>query len=224
MMSSNHDLILASNSPRRRQLLSLTGWEFDSQPADLDESLLAGEDPASYVIRLAVCKAKVVAGKIVGKSIVVAADTTVADGDAVLGKPESAEQAKSMLRGLRGHSHKVYTGLAVCDGCQENLISDLCMTEVPMRNYSDVEVEAYVDSGDPLDKAGAYAIQHPVFQPVERIQGCYASVMGLPLCHLQRSLAQLGLKTIRNIQAECQQALNYDCPVWQSILKNEGTG
>ena len=93
-----------------------------------------------------------------------------------------------MLRRLRSRTHQVYTGIAVMPLSDGNLLTDLCVTDVPMRAYSDEEIDAYVATGDPLDKAGAYAIQHPDFHPVESMSGCYASVMGLPLCHLTRTL------------------------------------
>ena len=105
-----------------------------------------------------------------------------------------------------------------------NLVTDLCVTDVPMRNYSDEEIDAYVASGDPLDKAGAYAIQHPGFQPVETMSGCYASVMGLPLCHLTRTLRRLEIPPPVDISAECQASLNYKCPISASILHGEQAG
>jgi septum formation protein len=211
-------LILASNSPRRRLLLALTGWEFDVHPADIDESLLPAEHPGDYVLRLAQGKAREVASMIGGSEVILAADTTVVDADAILGKPANAEEAASMLRGLRGHTHQVYTGLALCRSHPKALLTDLCITEVPMRAYTDEELQAYVDSGDPLDKAGAYAIQHPDFQPVDKLSGCFAGVMGLPLCHLERSLRKLGLSPHVDIPTQCQAALEYDCPVWRAIL------
>jgi len=199
-------------------LLALTGWDFEVQPADINEDLLPIEHPGDYVLRLAECKAREIARMSGGTGIILAADTTVVDADAILGKPSDATEAASMLRGLRGHTHQVYTGLAVCRSQADNLVSDLCITDVPMRNYSDEDMLAYIASGDPLDKAGAYAIQHPNFHPVENISGCFASVMGLPLCHLARSLKKLGLEAQVDIPAECQSALDYDCPVWQTIL------
>ncbi|HXZ74508.1 MAG TPA: nucleoside triphosphate pyrophosphatase, partial [Streptosporangiaceae bacterium] len=160
-------LILASNSPRRRELLSLSGWAFSVQPAQVDESPLPGEKPGDYVLRLAQAKAREAAAAGRAGRLVLAADTTVAlDGD-LLGKPGDAAEAADMLRRLRGRSHQVYTGLAALTAPDGNLVTDLCVTAVPMRNYRDEEIEAYVASGDPLDKAGAYAIQHPGFHPVE---------------------------------------------------------
>jgi len=104
------------------------------------------------------------------------------------------------------------------------LVTDLCVTDVPMRSYNDEEIEAYAASGDPLDKAGAYAIQHAGFHPVEGLAGCYASVMGLPLCHLTRSLRKLGVEPATDISAECQAALSYDCPISTAVLRGEMVG
>jgi septum formation protein len=223
-MTNAPKLILASNSPRRKQLLSLTGWEFEVHPGDVDESLQVDEEPRDYVLRLAESKAREIAETTRGPRIILAADTTVVDNDAILGKPSDNEEAASMLRGLRGHTHQVYTGLALCHSQADDLVTDLCVTDVPMRNFSDEEMQNYIQSGDPLDKAGAYAIQHPHFQPVDNLRGCFASVMGLPLCHLERSLLKLGTVTHINIAAECQSALDYDCPIWQSVLNNELLG
>jgi len=223
-MSNVPKLILASNSPRRKQLLALTGWDFDVQPADINEDLLPAEQPGDYVLRLAESKAREVARMAGGSGIILAADTTVVDADAILGKPVDAAEAASMLRGLRGHTHQVYTGLAVCRSRADNPVTDLCITDVPMRNYSDEDMLAYITSGDPLDKAGAYAIQHPDFHPVENITGCFASVMGLPLCHLARSIKKMGIEAQVDIPTECQSALDYDCPVWRTILLEEPFG
>ncbi|MFH2038490.1 MAG: Maf family protein [Chloroflexota bacterium] len=223
-MSKVLKLILASNSPRRKQLLALTGWDFEVQPADINEDLLPAEHPGDYVLRLAEGKARQATRLSGGTGIILAADTTVVDAGVLLGKPADATEAASMLRGLRGHTHQVYTGLAVCHSQADNLVGDLCITDVSMRDYSDEDLLAYIDSGDPLDKAGAYAIQHSSFHPVENISGCYASVMGLPICHLVRSLKKLGLEEQVDIPAECQSALNYDCPVWETILKEQSFG
>jgi MAF protein len=217
-------LILASNSPRRKSLLELTGWEFKVQPSQVDETLMKGEEPWDYVVRLAQNKAGKIAHLNGDSGIILAADTTVADQDAILGKPQDSKEAADMLRGLRGHAHQVYTGLAMCRSDSNNMVTDLCVTNVPMRNYTDDEVQKYVESGDPLDKAGAYAIQHPDFHPVDKLQGCYASVMGLPLCHLKRSLTRLGVSSKMDIAAKCQSALEYKCPIWQAVLNNEPLG
>jgi len=121
-----------------------------------------------------------------------------------------------MLGQLRGNLHKVYSGIAVSGNGET--VSDLCVTDVPMRSYSDQEMQAYIDSGDPFDKAGAYAIQHAGFHPVEYLCGCFANVMGLPLCHLTRSLRELGMSINQNIPQACQDHLDYVCLVSDSIL------
>jgi len=223
-MNSAPKLVLASNSPRRKQLLALTGWEFEVQPADVNEALLKEEEPGNYVLRLAESKAREIGKMTGGPEIILAADTTVVDKDAILGKPIDKEEAASMLRSLRGHTHQVYTGLALCHSRAEDMITDLCITDVPMRMYSDEEMQTYVASGDPLDKAGAYAIQHPNFQPVDKLRGCFASVMGMPLCHLQRSLTKLGVAPLVDLARQCQSVLDYECPIWQAVLNYEPLG
>jgi predicted house-cleaning NTP pyrophosphatase (Maf/HAM1 superfamily) len=130
-----------------------------------------------------------------------------------------------MLRRLRGRTHQVMTGLAVLlQGAPERMVTDLCVTDVPMRAYREAEIEAYVASRDPLDKAGAYAIQNPDFHPVEKLRGCYASVMGLPLCHVVRSLRRLGVEPPSDVPARCQDALAYRCPISAGVLRGEQLG
>jgi MAF protein len=210
-------LVLASNSPRRRDLLALTGLTFIIRPADVDETPRAGETPAAYVLRLAENKAKTCPGE-----TVIAADTTVAIDGAILGKPRDHAEAAEMLRRLRGRRHQVHTGIGVKqDGL---LLTSLCTTDVPMRPYSDEEIEVYVASGDPLDKAGAYAIQHADFHPVENFSGCYASVMGLPLCHLVGALRKAGIAPLADVPAACQAHLQYTCPISDAILRGETIG
>lgn len=187
--------------------------------ADVDERPLPAEMPDRYVLRLAEDKAHAVASYARPGQVIVAADTAVVDGEVILGKPANIAEAEDMLKRLRGRIHQVYTGIAVFDPLRQTLLTDLCVTEVPMRSYSDEEIHAYVLSGDPLDKAGAYAIQHPRFRPVERLTGCYASVMGLPLCHLVRTLRQLGISPAADVPLACQTELEYSCPVSRSILR-----
>ena len=209
-------VVLASNSPRRKQLLSLLDWPFEVIPADIDESQRPGESPASYVRRLACEKARVVAAYQTG--LVIAADTIVVDQDELLGKPTDADAAFRMLSQLRGRVHQVLTGLALLNTSAEQSCEALCQTDVPMRNYSDTEIRTYVESGDPLDKAGAYAIQHRGFHPVKNLSGCFASVMGLPLCHLMCCLKQFGLEAPSDLPQRCQKVLQYDCPIFTTIL------
>ena len=217
-------LILASNSPRRQQLLALGGWMFHVQPAEVDESLKPGEAAGDYVLRLAKAKARACAQSAHSDQVIVAADTTVVLGDEVLGKPADLAEAARMLARLRGRTHQVYTGLAVLRMADKRLRTDLCITDVPMRDYSDEEINAYVATGDPLDKAGAYAIQHPKFQPVAEMKGCFASVMGLPLCHLVRTMRRFDLAPGQDAAVRCQAFLDYTCPVNRRILRGEKIG
>jgi len=218
------ELVLASNSPRRRELLALSGWNFNTHPAEVDESQRPGEAPGTYVLRLAESKARTCAVQAHKDMTILAADTAVVDGKAILGKPKDMAEAVEMLRLLRSRTHQVYTGIAVMRLSDGNLYTDLCVTDVHMRAYNEEEIDTYVATGDPLDKAGAYAIQHSKFHPVERISGCYASVMGLPLCHLTRTLRQLDIAPRANLSAECQSSLNYACPISAAVLRGEQVG
>ncbi len=197
---------------------------FSVVASNVDESLRPNETPAEYVTRLAEAKARAASLKARMENIVIGADTTVADGGVILGKPADIVEAVAMLKRLRGHSHQVYTGIAALRVRDGKLVRDLCVTDVPMRAYSDAEIDTYVLSGDPFDKAGAYAIQHPRFHPVEQLAGCYASVMGLPLCHLMRTLKQLELQPSVEIPARCQAFLNYACPITDAVLRGEQIG
>jgi septum formation protein len=213
-------LILASNSPRRRQLLALAGWKFDVLAADVDESQYAhGESPADYVLRLAETKARAIQAD--ADQIILAADTAVVDGTDILGKPKDSADAIAMLKRLRGHTHQVYTGIALRRMSDGLLLTDLCVTDVPMRDYSEEEILAYVRTDDPLDKAGAYAIQHAEFQPVASLDGCYASVMGLPLCHVILQMRKLNIQPDTDFFRSCETLLEYQCPVSNAILSGE---
>ncbi len=232
-------LILASNSPRRKQLLALGGWDFLQAAADVDESVLQGETAHQYVRRLALAKAAaaqaLLSPQTLAEGLILASDTAVVDcrtvadcaaaqdkhtspGCAILGKPADAGQAEEMLRQLRGRTHQVYTALALLRPADGRQVSEVCITDVPMRAYSDAEMRAYIASGDPLDKAGAYAIQHAGFRPVNGLLGCSANVMGLPVCRVAYLLAQFGLPAQGDVAAACQSALEYDCPIFQRVL------
>ncbi len=199
-------------------MIAWLGIAFHVRPADLDESPLPNEPADEYVWRLAGEKASAAAECAQADELVLAADTTVALDGRILGKPTSPANAKEMLRLLRGRTHQVYTAIALSDNSQRSLVKDLCCTEVPMRAYSDEEIENYVRSGDPLDKAGAYAIQHPGFHPVEHFSGCFASVMGMPFCHLKRSLAALGYPLESDNPGICFEKLSYRCPISEQVL------
>jgi septum formation protein len=211
-------IVLASNSPRRKQLLALGGWDFQVVAARVDESLREGEKPVVYVSRLAQAKARAALATSLDE-VIIAADTIVVVDDMIFGKPEDADQAVWMLQYLRGRTHQVYTGLAVLRNADGTWLSDLCSTDVSMRAYSDAEILAYVSSGDPMDKAGAYAIQHQGFNPARPVQGCYANVVGLPLCNLLRTLKKVGIYARNDVPRVCQAALEYKCPVFEKILE-----
>ena len=192
---------------------------FHVTPVDVDESPRPGEYPRTYVTRLATEKALAASALLRPESVVVAADTTVADGTKILGKPENATEAVKMLKHLRGRTHQVFTAIAILPFGWDEPEIDLCITDVPMRDYTDEEIYAYVATGDPLDKAGGYAIQHPRFRPVTSLNGCYANVVGLPLCHLTRTLEKAGALARADVPRNCQRTLQYECPIFHQVLE-----
>jgi septum formation protein len=210
-------LVLASASPRRRQLFLLLEVPFAAVEADVDEEIGEEESPQEMVCRLSLAKARAVALSHPGDLIVAADTTVVLDGD-VLGKPADEAEAVAMLRRLRRREHTVLSGVTVYHPASGRAITELAESAVWMRAYTNEEMIRYAASGDPLDKAGAYAIQHQSFSPVERIGGCYASVMGLPLCHLARALAQLGLTLPVDVPQACQGFTGHRCFVAGQIL------
>lgn len=216
-------IILASNSPRRKELLQLTGWQFSVVAAEVDESILPGEESLNYIHRISKQKAWSVKMRLTSigtdSRFILACDTVVVDGDEIIGKPTSAENAFSTLQRLRGRVHQAYSSLSVDDLWENILYQETCVTDVPMRDYTNDEITAYIASGDPFDKAGAYAIQHAEFHPVAALSGCYANVMGLPLCHLTGVLKNIAIPPVVDIPTSCQDYLQYDCPVFQSILE-----
>lgn len=217
-------IFLASASPRRRELLAWLGWDFIVRAVDIDETPLENEDPQAYVCRLAAGKAEAAAAHAGNGSIILAADTTVVHQGEIMGKPADAAEADAMLRRLRNQPHQVCSAFALVSSSEIKKQADLCVSQVPMRNYSDEEIAAYVESGDPLDKAGAYGIQNRDFHPVEGFKGCFANVMGLPLCHLARSLRQFGLTTDVDIAAACRENLKYECPISHAVLEGQRLG
>jgi MAF protein len=172
-------LVLASASPRRRELLTGLGFDFETVPSTVDESAIVRSRPEALARALALAKARDVAQRH-PDAVVLAADTVVVHGGVILGKPRDAAEARAMLNLLRGRAHRVVTGVCViAAGARPRLAHDV--TRVVMRSYSEAEVEASISRGDPLDKAGAYAIQDPIFSPVDSYEGCYCNVVGLPL-------------------------------------------
>ena len=217
-MPSPH-LILASSSPRRRELLALGKVAFDIAQIQVDENPHSDETPRDYVRRLAADKGSAASVRVSDPTaMVISADSTIALNQNIIGKPSDADEATRVLLSLRGRTHLAYSGVALTKVSDGSQLTDVAITEVPMRNYSDGEIRDYVESGDPLDKAGAYAIQNVGFHPVESMSGCMANVVGLPLCHLQRNLRKLGAGFENDIAAECQSHLQYECPVTEKIL------
>ncbi|KAF0110892.1 MAG: Maf-like protein [Chloroflexi bacterium] len=218
------EIVLASNSPRRREILSWTGLAFTTHPADVDETPKDGESPEDYVRRLAENKAHVSSGFAPFNGLVLAADTTVSDELDILGKPNDIEDARKMLLRLRGRTHQVHTAIVVYIPSKGITERALCSTAVRMRKYSDGELQAYLDTGDSMDKAGAYAIQHSEFRPVVKFSGCFASVMGFPLCHFERTLRRMGYGERKEIPYRCQDQLSYSCPIYKHVLNGEEVG
>jgi septum formation protein len=217
-------LILASQSPRRKQLLEWTGWSFEIIPASNVENVRPGEAPLDYVRRMSSEKAAAIVSQIKGNGIVLAADTVVVLDGKILGKPESNDQANEFLRELRGKIHFVSTSIFIEDPETKGIEQEICTSQVKMREYTEREMQTYIATGDPQDKAGAYAVQHKGFHPVQNFRGCLANVMGLPLCHLVRTMAKLGVYPPQDVPFACQKNLDYDCPVTSKILKGENVG
>ena len=185
-------LILASASPRRRELLRQAGFAFEVVAPEVDETYPGGEDPAAFAERLALAKAAQIAQRFAAKDdvVVLGADTVVvADGE-VLGKPVSADDARAMLRKLSGIAHRVITGVALAaPGAARRAVGHE-VTRVFFRPLTEEEIAAYVATGEPLDKAGAYAAQGRAARFVNRVEGCYFNVVGLPVALVDRLLRE----------------------------------
>jgi len=176
-------IVLASGSPRRRELLARLGLDFEVCVADVDERPSPGEAATELARRLSLAKARAVVPQR-PQALIIAADTlVVVDGD-ILGKPADAREAYAMLTRLRNRVHEVLTGLTLIDAPHRRECVDVVVTQVTMRDYTDDEIRRYIATGDPMDKAGAYAIQAEDLNPVARIEGSYTNVVGLPLCDL----------------------------------------
>lgn len=227
-------VILASASPRRQQFFQALGIPFSIQPADIEEAPAPGETPISMVERLAAAKALSVGDRLMKEGcgrderkysddnapashsiqIIVGADTVVAlDGES-LGKPQNADEARTMLQRLRGRNHYVHTAVAAVRFAGASPQAACCVvnsTIVTMRAYSDAEIENYVSSGSSMDKAGAYAIQDKRFSPVESLAGCPAGVMGLPAADLLRLLSELGFAFGGVLHQVCRAQTGFRC-------------
>jgi septum formation protein len=197
-------LVLASASPRRRELLAQAGYTFEVRPADLPEDPRPGEEPVAYVVRLAREKAEAVYRALAGQDggvefaderelMVLGADTTVVVDGEILGKPQNAVDAARMLRMLSGRTHRVITGVALATAEGTEVAAEA--TAVRFVAMTDEEIAAYVATGEPMDKAGAYAIQGRAARWIPRIEGCYFNVVGLPLALVTVMLEGHGQRT-----------------------------
>ncbi len=205
-------LILASQSPRRKELLEQAGVDFEIIPADIDEIIMPSELPDGYVRRLSREKAQVVAESITHQSLVektvvdknyfsenntvtwvLGADTTVVMGKQLLEKPISEDDARKMLEILSGQTHTVYTGFTLCCHSERKIITNSVKTDVLFRNLTNREIEWYIRTGEPFDKAGGYAIQGLGAFMVKSINGSYSNVVGLPVCEVMEILIQEGI-------------------------------
>ena len=204
-------IILASASPRRRAFMKMLGLPFTVHTADIDETPLPDEMPTTLVCRLSREKAQAVA-QTQQTALIIAADTIVILDDQILGKPNNEADAERMLQAMRNRYHEVYSAVSLFYGPDARSLTYLSQTTVRMRNYSQAEIAAYIATGDPMDKAGAYAIQHPDFAPVAGLSGCYAGVMGLPLNLLARGLAEFGIP-IENLGHRCASYTGQACCV-----------
>ena len=204
-------IVLASASPRRRELLAGMGLDFDVIPANVPEDPLPGENPADLVKRLSSAKAEVVASAI-DDGIVIGADSMVVHRDEALGKPVDAGDARRMLRRLRGTRHQVFTGITVVDAASGKKLTECLASDITLRTFSEEEMEESIASGTPMDKAGAYAVQDQVFRPAESWEGCYTNIVGLPLCRLLEMAAKLGHPLPNAKSEDVPPGCGPDCP------------
>ncbi|NVK75801.1 MAG: septum formation inhibitor Maf [Oceanospirillaceae bacterium] len=201
-------LVLASASPRRKELLSLLVKEFEVLPADIDETPFSFEGAKEYVIRMAVEKAKAASLKytykasVDGAAFFIASDTSVVVDGRILGKPSSLEDSKIMLRLLSGRSHQVLTSLCICDLKGDHIATDCVVSDVLFREITDVEIEQYWKTNEPQDKAGSYAIQGLGSVFVQNMSGSYSAVVGLPLYETAQLLAQFGIHSLEEMSHE----------------------
>ena len=189
-------LILASKSPRRRYLLEKAGVEFTVIPSEVDENSAILSAPESYVKSLAEAKARDISNRY-PENWIIGADTVVFVNNTILGKPASPDEARTMLTSLSAKTHQVHTGYCICHKATDHFISECVTTDVSFKKLSAKEIDWYINSGEPFDKAGAYAIQGIGTFLVKRINGSYTNVVGLPVCEVLEYLISKGV-VIRN--------------------------
>ena len=200
MKNSNDDplLILASSSPRRKYLLEQAGLSFSVVPSSIDEKSVPLSSPETYVRVLSEAKADNVSEKYPGKWVI-GADTIVLKDETILGKPGSRAEARTMLKQLSGQTHQVFTGYSICCKVKSRKFSETIKTQVLFKNLTDQEIEWYIHTTEPFDKAGAYAIQGLGTFLVKSINGSYTNVVGLPVCEVIEFLIKEGVLSINNI-------------------------
>ena len=184
-------IILASTSPRRKELLRQIGLIFEVVPSEIEEDVKDGEKPCEHVLRLARLKAQVIA-RDQHSAVIIGADTIVVLGGEILGKPKDEEEAFAMLSQLSGRVHKVFTGFCVLDASDGSEYSEAVESKVRFKHLTPEEIRGYIKTGEPMDKAGAYAVQGRGSYMIKEIQGSYTNVVGLPLCELFEVLARIG--------------------------------
>ena len=218
---SENKLVLASTSPRRNELLRLLEIPFEKRPSNADETHHEDVNAVDYVRQMAWEKGRAVFQT--DGEWILSADTIVALDGQVIGKPADETEAFEILRAMRARGHTVYTALSLRNENGE-ITESLCATDVFMRDYSEEELAAYIASKDYKDKAGGYAIQHREFHPCTGVQGCYANVMGLPLCHLAMLLESAGKKLEADVPQACQRYNEITCEFYPQIYRKENSG
>ena len=211
-MDSEPNIVLASESQRRREIIGALDAAVEIVPSGIDEPPPGDDESAEeYVANTASCKAHAVAANGHSEALVIGADTSVVLDGRILGKPETGAEARAMLTALRGRSHRVVTGVTVSrEGAGASSVTS---SDVAMREYSEDEMEAYIESGEPFDKAGGYAIQDPVFAPVSALSGCYLNVVGFPLCEVIRLMSEVGVDVTLRPEWRVPERCPSNCPV-----------
>ena len=212
LMVSEANIILASGSQRRREIIGALDAAVEIVPSGIGERSASPDEQAEdYVASIAASKARAVTSFRHSSELVIGADTSVVLDELVLGKPEDEAEAWAMLTALRGRQHRVITAVNVsCDGIRASSVTS---SDVAMREYSDAEMEAFIESGEPFDKAGGYAIQDESFAPVSKFSGCYLNVVGFPLCEVTRLMSEVGMDVGLQPEWRAPERCPNDCPV-----------
>lgn len=205
MTRENDGIVVASGSPRRSELLASVGIAFEVVPSRVAEEVEPGESAEEHVVRLSLEKAREVAGRdnVAGRFFLGSDTVVVRDGE-ILGKPADAEDAARMLRSLSGRDHRVLSGYAIIDRQSDTVVAESVSTRVRFRELTEAEIAGYIASGEPFDKAGAYAIQGLGAFMVREIEGSYTNVVGLPLCEVVEVLQRLGAAELFPSPAETE--------------------